>query len=76
MGKDIQPRDGFFKSMKKYSNNDAYKKRQKELRESNLQLEKKDGLALVIAGFLVILIPTVIIVALMIIIPMLIFGIL
>lgn len=75
MSKEIKKRDGFFKSLKKYSNNENYKKRQEELRNEPIELEKKDWPAFLISAFLTIVLPVLLILGVMIIIPLLIFGI-
>ena len=75
MGKNIKNRDGFFKSMVKYNTSDSYNKRQEQLRENPIELEGHDRLAIFISVFLVVILPTLLILGFIIFISFLVFGI-
>lgn len=73
MGKEIKKRDGFFKSMHKYSSNESYEQRKKDLEDNPVNLEKNDRRALLISAFLTIMLPCVLVLAVMILLAMLAF---
>lgn len=75
MGKKIENRDGFFKTLHKYHSNESYVKRQEELRSNQIKLEEGDRFALFISAFLVIILPTLLILAIIILVSFLVFGI-
>ena len=75
MGKNIKKRPGFFKLFHHYNNNELYEQRLNELeKDEEFKLEKGDGKALFLAGFLTIFLPCILIIGLTLLIACLIFG--
>ena len=73
MGREIKKRDGFFKSMHKYSSNESYEQRKKELEEEPIETDGNDRKGLLISAFLTIFLPCVLVLALMVVIAFLVF---
>jgi len=75
MGKHIENRKGLFKTLADYRQNSRDKKRQKELEENPIKLEKNDTKALLLSSFLVIFLPTILILGLIVVVALLVFRI-
>jgi len=76
MGKQIEKREGLFKTIKRYKNEGAYEKRQKELDDNpDIKLEKNDVWALLISSFLTIVLPCLLILCFIVFISLLFFRI-
>ena len=75
MGKEIEKRKGLFKTIGDYNQNDRVKMRQKELEENPIELEKNDRKALLLSAFLVIFLPSILILGIVIVVALLVFRI-
>ncbi len=73
MGKKIKKRDGFFKLFHKYNSSDAYQRRQKELEENDIQLEKKDWWSMFLAAFLTLILPAILVLGILVLVTFLFF---
>ena len=75
MGKNIDKRPGLFKTIADYNQKNRIKERDKELEENPVELEKNDKKALLLSSFLVIFLPTILILGLIIVVALLVFRI-
>ena len=64
MSKEIKKREGFFKLFHKYNSDKPYRKRKEELEKEEIKLEKGDGWALFVSGFLTLFLPSILILGL------------
>lgn len=75
MGKNIDKRPGLFKTIADYNQKNRIKERDKELEENPVELEKNDKKALLLSSFLVIFLPTILILGLIVVVALLVFRI-
>lgn len=75
MGKHIERRKGLIEQSAEYNNKKTISKRNKELEENPIQLEKNDTKALLLSSFMVIFVPTLLILGLIVIVALLVFRI-
>lgn len=75
MSKEIKKREGFFRLFRKYNTDKPYKQRKEDLEKENIELEKGDGWALFLSGFLTLFLPALLILGLTIFLALLFFRI-
>ena len=75
MGKKIENRDGFFKTMEKYGSDKEYEEHLEEIQKNSAQLEKDDRRAMLISAFLTLFLPSVLILGIIILLALLFFRI-